>query len=529
MESSLSQQVSEISKEMGDVIKSEGWTDEDISQFNRDDLNEILPGLDKLFKRKKIYEKILAFREQSSPIGATPLPSFSSSPILTSSSSSSSSPPVTASTPKAVNKPPPKPSSSKCSKRLAIEYPDFQIYCDAEVREYEGKDFIPQKLILRMCQSNISNMITACQNLTEPRYPTIPEVLTVCKKLCEIYPGILQNGTHHVFFERMKRRLSNVRPTRKPQGTCPKRSKHYREKLSGDGNLEPAPSNETTMRPETTIEKVSTSSSEDVEIDPVSDRNKVFLNRELAKREPDSNTINIYMDLLFKERRKTMNSIEKLNDRVSFLNTEYPAFKRYPDQILVEVRRILEEDSTFVANVKEKLTFFIQGLLLFSFWKMATLKIVTPAPLPNASDSMKLVLLLPLLEQIFEVEKKKGRRKSQSAIAILENTDDPEKARLKRSTDGVPGILVNKASNSCIVLLGREVHSLHDEITDGFLTFIGLFYVLDVDYPSELVIALSIAHRYLFGDNRVCEEFMIQFDDAWASISSYLVPPNGFF
>ena len=86
----------------------------------------------------------------------------------------------------------------------------------------------------------------------------------------------------------------------------------------------------------------------------------------------------------------------------------------------------------------------------------------------------------------------------------------------------MPGLLVEKCTSKAIVLVGRDVYSVHDDLLQGFLTFIGLYYVLDVDYPNDHSLAFSIAHRYIFSDNRVCVGMQKAFDDVWLDVSRYL-------
>lgn len=85
----------------------------------------------------------------------------------------------------------------------------------------------------------------------------------------------------------------------------------------------------------------------------------------------------------------------------------------------------------------------------------------------------------------------------------------------------MPGLMIDKEGKA-IILLGREIFSLHDDIVEAFLTFLAMYYVLDVDYPQSYAMAFSIIHRYIFNDNRVCESVMELFDSAWEEISKYL-------
>ena len=65
--------------------------------------------------------------------------------------------------------------------------------------------------------------------------------------------------------------------------------------------------------------------------------------------------------------------------------------------------------------------------------------------------------------------------------------------------------MIDKNTKRAVLVLGRNVFCIHEHILEGFLVFIGLFYVLDQEYPSELTAALSLIHYCSLGDVRVTE------------------------
>ena len=83
----------------------------------------------------------------------------------------------------------------------------------------------------------------------------------------------------------------------------------------------------------------------------------------------------------------------------------------------------------------------------------------------------------------------------------------------KCSTDGRPRFIIDK-----------EFFSTYPDIMEAFLTFIGMYYMLDVDYPTEYAMAFSIIHNYTFGDNCVCKEIHYDFDKVVKSrIARYFI------
>jgi len=82
-------------------------------------------------------------------------------------------------------------------RKLTVETPEFVMYTDPELKAFERKKediTISSSLQQRLCQCTISNMISATQSLSEPRYPNFGEIRNVSKHLCELYPALLVNG-----------------------------------------------------------------------------------------------------------------------------------------------------------------------------------------------------------------------------------------------------------------------------------------------------------------------------------------------
>ena len=107
---------------------------------------------------------------------------------------------------------------------------------------------------------------------------------------------------------------------------------------------------------------------------------------------------------------------------------------------------------------------------------------------------------------------------------LSQKTDDPEKFRLKRPNNGMPGLIIQKSSGKSFVLSGARI-LFPTTVELGFLSYLGMHYVLDVEYPEGLALPFSILHRVLFNDNRVVDTHIELYNSAWDSFSSYL-PQN---
>ena len=66
----------------------------------------------------------------------------------------------------------------------------------------------------------------------------------------------------------------------------------------------------------------------------------------------------------------------------------------------------------------------------------------------------------------------------------------------------MPGLMIDKLSMNSFILAGNKILFSCAELHIAFIGFLGLYYVLDVDYPLGFVIPFSILHRIIFNDNR---------------------------
>ena len=65
------------------------------------------------------------------------------------------------------------------------------------------------------------------------------------------------------------------------------------------------------------------------------------------------------------------------------------------------------------------------------------------------------------------------------------------------------------------MLLGSKIILSTVDTNVGFVAFLGMFYVMDVDYPQDIALFLSVMHRILFLDNRVNQSILEHYDTVW--------------
>lgn len=53
-----------------------------------------------------------------------------------------------------------------------------------------------------------------------------------------------------------------------------------------------------------------------------------------------------------------------------------------------------------------------------------------------------------------------------------------------------------------------------DKVMEAALAFIGMFYVLDIDYPPSHELGLSVLHNFIFGDKSTPAELLSPFNTA---------------
>ena len=93
---------------------------------------------------------------------------------------------------------------------------------------------------------------------------------------------------------------------------------------------------------------------------------------------------------------------------------------------------------------------------------------------------------------------------------------------MKRVNNGMPGLIIERNSGKAFVLVGTKIMISSETVEYGFLAFLGIHYMLDVEYAEQLSLPFSILHRVLFHDNRVVDTHIDSYNSAWDAFSSYL-------
>jgi len=86
----------------------------------------------------------------------------------------------------------------------------------------------------------------------------------------------------------------------------------------------------------------------------------------------------------------------------------------------------------------------------------------------------------------------------------------------------MPALFVERSSQKCFIFVGARAVTTTYDVNFAFVVFLSMFYVLDVDYPPEMVVALSTMHRLVFMNNRVSETQIENYNSIWKEISVYI-------
>lgn len=522
---SIQEKISKVSKELGDKIIEFDWDESQIMSLERQDLFELFPGDKNLFTRKRVFGLIQGAKKSAVQMDSTStrLSSTPQSSVVSSDSSfegGSDDTDLSSATPKHFK--------LAAKKKFCIEKPNFQLYSDEELKAVEGKESMSPSLQNRLVQSTVANMISGTHQLSTPRYPSFQELAEAARHLCEIYPAL----NFETLRNKMKRRLQNVRPRRTIQGPKPSRSKYYKQQLQADpinnftGNdtiedmmgecEEIARDTEMLVKNVQSVMSESRACATSNQKNMTSNRHQENLMREEGKKKPNQDNVNYYMDLLFENRREAIMT-EPLFNRHKFLKEKYPSMSN-PMQMIQEVRRVLDfTNKDFVKNTLERLEKLIDSLMYYIFSKPELLSsIIIHCPIGCSRDT-KLVHILSVVDVLFEKKRKNkdnkcGNKKKINVIQTFENTQDPEQLRKMHPNNGMPGLLIERPTGKSIILIGNQVFTMVDDIKNGFLAFLSLYFVLDVEYQSEYALAFTIMHRLLFLDNR-CEENILNDHD----------------
>ncbi|CAB4010893.1 Hypothetical predicted protein [Paramuricea clavata] len=325
---------------------------------------------------------------------------------------------------------------------------------------------------------------------------------------------------------KLKKRLANTRPAKRPQGKVPARSNKRKlelpkrslsailevgENVNKDNNAD-INSEDINNEPE------NTASNSDTTID---ERHYASLNKEQRKSKPNKAVVNKYLNVKFASRKECLQATRK-EDRPRFIIDTYPCFKD-PSEVLEKVRRSLsqpeEEDvghylKTCVENLKIKL----DHLIYYGISKSAL------RPPTNISDG-RIVKVIHLMKGLNNVFKPKGKQstkqlKAKEIFHVIEGDEGPCDWQRKRSSY-IPGLAVS--SNGAALLLGRDIFIIFSagEMVEAVITLIASFYLMDLDYPSGLLVGLSIMQQICFGDSVIHPDGKDDVIKAWNDLQKY--------
>ncbi len=85
---------------------------------------------------------------------------------------------------------------------------------------------------------------------------------------------------------------------------------------------------------------------------------------------------------------------------------------------------------------------------------------------------------------------------------FCQDNEDPDDWRRKRQSYA-PGLIVTRSG--AVIIIGKEILAIlnEDEMLKAVTAFIACFYLVDLDYPSNWQLSLSILQRVIFKDIKV--------------------------
>ena len=147
----------------------------------------------------------------------------------------------------------------------------------------------------------------------------------------------------------MKRRLQNVRPKKVRQGPMPQRSKFYKEQLKSGSDPVPVEAATSILNQESQeVQSLTNTESllksvQEVLAHPmptlpsmnVEERNLENLKKESAKKKPNLDAVQTYLDLLFDRRRRQIQA-SSIEERLLILDTDYQIMKLHPNLVCID-------------------------------------------------------------------------------------------------------------------------------------------------------------------------------------------------
>ncbi|XP_028417701.1 uncharacterized protein LOC114544956 [Dendronephthya gigantea] len=236
------------------------------------------------------------------------------------------------------------------------------------------------------------------------------------------------------------------------------------------------------------------------------------LSKEMQKSKPSPNVINSYLNQEFKSRRARIKKMPA-TERCSRLFELYPCFKN-PVEIIEEVRRINEKAANndpkkFMNECVMRLKEELDVMLYFGCSKQRM-------ELPKKPGKVsKVVQLMKNLHLLFGNGKlNKSAKKLIELIYVIKDHEDPETVCSRRQGKGIPLLCLDKTS-AYLVCQGTLIFTVElRNIMQAVLALIGLFYLIDVDYPKSHELGLTMLHSLLFHDMNTPADLYNSFESA---------------
>uniref|UniRef100_A0A7M5XP30 Uncharacterized protein n=2 Tax=Clytia hemisphaerica TaxID=252671 RepID=A0A7M5XP30_9CNID len=194
---------------------------------------------------------------------------------------------------------------------------------------------------------------------------------------------------------------------------------------------------------------------------------------------------------------------------------EYPAFK-YPIEIVNEVGRInktkefLTEDG-YMNVCTQRLQQHLDNIIYFGMSKHAI------KPPKQCSSDGKLLHMLTYLPTIFTVSKRVVKKK---LIIEIENHEDPEKVVGKLQSSHPILVVDNSKAH---LLVHKTIVFTEENISRAIVALVATFYMLNVDYPQELELCLTILQFLLFKDFQAPASILNQANEHWKCFQDYIL------
>jgi len=248
------------------------------------------------------------------------------------------------------------------------------------------------------------------------------------------------------------------------------------------------------------------------------ERFKGLLRKECNKKNGNPKAICLYLNKTFEGRRYFLESLKASTKKspaniVAEFIQEYPAFK-YPIEIVNEVGRInktkefLTEDG-YMNVCTQRLQKHLDNIIYFGMSKHAI------RPPKQCSSDGKLLHMLAYLPTIFTVSKRVVKKK---LIIEIENHEDPEKVVGKLQSSHPILVVDNSKAH---LLVHKTIVFTEENISRAIVALVATFYMLNVDYPQELELCLTILQFLLFEDFQAPASILNQANEHWKCFQDY--------